>query len=345
LLGPGLAAAVLLAGCIERKERITVRPNGDIQFQVNYQSESWSEMYMGDAWPRLEGGWLAVMRSEVKDDGAEEFFLEAEATVPWGAELPSHYEIEKDPFPGTATRFPTTLIIEERRDGTYYHFKRTYAARDWAYVGKVREEIEERIKDLENAEQAAAEEGVDLAPPTPEQQRERQLLVLKALTDFETVKLEHFTLRALRDAVPDAPQDVCLAARTALRAQAGAIDFDRIAALLAEPDDEAREAALDAEAKGFEQRARQAVEIALRESGWVSESRLRDFFNRLEWHREYFEITDELADDQFKITVVMPGQIVAHNADHASGGEAFWEITGDAFRDREVELMVTSRVR
>ncbi len=52
--------ALCLAGCLERKERLVVRPDGSVKITVNHSSESWDDMYLGDAWPRLEGGWLVV---------------------------------------------------------------------------------------------------------------------------------------------------------------------------------------------------------------------------------------------------------------------------------------------
>ena len=111
-MGLSLIAALLLPGCIERKEHIAVRPDGSVRIKVTHTSESWDEMYLGDAWPRAEGGGLATNSSTLDDDGKETFILEAEAMFPLDTQLPSSYEIGEDPFPGASIRFPTELIIE-----------------------------------------------------------------------------------------------------------------------------------------------------------------------------------------------------------------------------------------
>ncbi|MCZ6835560.1 MAG: hypothetical protein O7G85_07285 [Planctomycetota bacterium] len=345
-LGITALGLIFLTGCIERKEHLTIREDGSVKIEVEHTSNSWDEMYMGDAWPRLEAGWLALDDSRREDDGTESFTLKAEAIFPPDLELPSHYEIDKDPFPGTSTRFPTQLLIERRRDGLYYHFKRTYLPREWAYIGKIREEIEARFQEDEEEFDSAREFAMQtLEPVIAQSEQQREMEMIKALTEFETIKLEHFTQRALHDAVPKAPQDVFLIARQTLREQAALIDFDRIAQLLAQPDDEMRERMLEDEVREYEQRTTNALEMALLGRGRLGGSEVRAFFTRLEWHREYYRITEELADDVFMITVAMPGEIVAHNADDLDGNEVTWELSGDQFRDREVTLMVTSRVR
>ena len=97
-----IVLATLPIGCIERVERLTIKPDGAVQIVVEHKTDSFDEMYLGDAWPRLAGGWLADNWTEIDDDGKETFHLKAEMTYPWGFELPSHYEIDDDPFPGTA---------------------------------------------------------------------------------------------------------------------------------------------------------------------------------------------------------------------------------------------------
>ncbi|MFQ5430862.1 MAG: hypothetical protein ACE5E1_11185, partial [Phycisphaerae bacterium] len=60
-----------------------------------------------------------------------------------------------------------------------------------------------------------------------------------------------------------------------------------------------------------------------------------------------YEITDELGAHRFRIKIKMPGEVIAHNADHwheKDEGYLVWEFNGDAFRDRSFALMVTSRL-
>ncbi len=351
LLLPILLVA-LLSGCIERKEHITIKPDGSVRMIIEHETDSFDEMYLGDAWPRLDGGWLADNWTEIDDNGKETFHLKAEMTFPWGFELPSHYEIDADPFPGTATRFPTTLTIEERRDGTYYHFRRTYTARPWAPIAKLREEVEERLglrdEPPDDDEAKQREFGQEMLAPVGDdsikQELARQRATIEALAEYEVIKIRTFARSALDDVAPDAPQDVWLTVHAALARQTGQLDYDRLLELVVGVDDPVNEEALQAEAEAFDARARDAINVALRESGWISASKINEFFRRLDWHRTYFEITEELADDAFSIEVTMPGEIVGHNGE-ASGSTVIWNVAGDWFRDREYEIMVTSRVR
>ena len=68
------------------------------------------------------------------------------------------------------------------------------------------------------------------------------------------------------------------------------------------------------------------------------------FVRRFRWHKKYYEITEDLADDGFEIAVTMPGAIVGHNGARIEEGAIIWEFTGEMLRDREIELMVTSHV-
>lgn len=345
-MGLSLAAALLMTGCIERKEHIAVRPDGSVRIKVTHTSESWDEMYLGDAWPRVEEGWMATNHSEINDEGKETFILDADAMIPSDAQLPSSYEISKDPFPGTSIRFPTELIIEERRDGTYYHFSRTYTARPWAYVDAIRKEIESRFEDDDEEANSPQELAAELlAPVSPQAERDKQAQFIKALAEYESVKWEHFIRLALADVVPEAPQDVFLNARQALFEATGGLDFEYLIDLMMQEDSEEKDAALEEEAQKFEQGARDGIDQSLRESNWLSGSQIREFFRRLDWHQEYLNITEELEDDAFEITIEMPGEIVADNATGGSGDAVNWSFTGAEFRDREYRIMVTSRVR
>lgn len=330
-----LLGVIWLSGCLERKETITIREDGSIKFAIAHSSESWDDMYLGDAWPRLEGGWFAESSSVVDQEGKETFHLTAEMTLPAEAQLPADYEIPLDPYPATSAKFPTSLTMERRNDGTYYHFKRTYAARKWAYIAALREEIKERLG--LNAE---------ALQPVGKDNPQRQRTELRALAEYEIVKLEKFAGEALKDVQPDLPQDVFLAVRAALLEQSKELDFELLMELIAGAEDDPMfEEELAEEAEEFEVKAMDAIARALREGGYLSGSKTREFFRRFEWHQVYFQVTEDLADDAFMITIVMPGEIIGHNGDKASGSSVTWEFTGERFRDRDYDLMVTSRVR
>ena len=109
-------AGLVLAGCIERKETITVDADGRVAFVVEHVTDSHDELYLGDPVPSLDNGWLVEESVEVDDEGEETFTLRAEAAFPPGLELPSNYAARTDPDPDIALQFPTTLAIEARRE-------------------------------------------------------------------------------------------------------------------------------------------------------------------------------------------------------------------------------------
>lgn len=323
--------ALCLTGCLERKEHLVVRPDGSVKITVTHTSESWDDMYLGDAWPRLEGGWLVVNTSKVDNEGKETFNLKAEATFPPDAELPSDYEIPQDQFPATSTIFPTELTIEERRDGTYYHFKRTYAARPWSYLAQPREMVEKELQGMDDRE-------LDELSPIERRQ------LINTFAKIEIVKLEAFARAAFDDVAPHAPQDVWLDLHAALKSRVELVDYDRIIELMGTADQSADEEALDEVAKKFEVGTKDEIGKSLRRTGFLTGSEIREFFRRLDWHRTFYERTEDISDDAFVISVSMPGEIVGHNGDNISGHQVTWEFSGEMFRDRNYDLMVTSRV-
>ena len=109
-------------------------------------------------------------------------------------------------------------------------------------------------------------------------------------------------------------------------------------------DEDEREAAIEDEAERWEADAFKLLKTSMREFCGYTGSRLRRFTEHYESQRRELQITGDLGDDTFEITVVMPGEIVGANADSISHREAKWTFSGERFRDRDLELMVSSRV-
>jgi hypothetical protein len=81
-----------------------------------------------------------------------------------------------------------------------------------------------------------------------------------------------------------------------------------------------------------------------RAAGW-DEAQTRAFEAAYEREEKRYNITSDLGSHSFKIRVEMPGEIVAHNGDSEEAGAVEWKFSGEAFRDRPYELMVTARVK
>ena len=325
-------ASLLLAGCIERKETITIESDGSVRMQLAFEAESSAELYTGDAIPRLEDGWLVAESVEVDDEGKETYTLQAEAVFAPGGELPANYGSPRDPDLETYLQFPTELTIEQRRDGTYYHFYRRYEPRAWGFLEEARKLLQEELEGMGDTDFEEMS--------TPEQAR-----VIELIATFETLKNRAFARRAFKDALPDAPQDAWLAVNAALEETVHGLDFERLLALITEEDEEERDALLEAEAEAFEKAAIKAMQNALRAHPKVSTSAVNTFAGRYNWQKTYYELTEELADDAFRITVAMPGHLVGHNGSAVDGSTAKWELTGEMLRDAEFEIIITSRVQ
>ncbi len=334
-LTPLLALALSIAGCVERKQHITVEEDGTVRMEVRHETESYNELHKGDAIPSLAAGWLVEEQVETDAEGEKKYRLIAEAVFAPEVAIPANFAPPNDPSADLYLQFPTSVTIEDRRDGRYYHFARTYPGRQWAHI-KVLEKrlLDDRIKDA------------DLKGKKPEDMtHEERLLVIRAFAEFEVAKMLTFARAAFGEITPDAAQDGWLIVHRSLLTVPAELDYDAIAALLASDEEkDERDEALEAEAEKFEAEAMDRLRQGLRQACGYGATRLSRFMERYEWHQHTYEITQDLGDDSFEITVEMPGEIVGSNAATTDGNQVTWKFDGTMIRDRDLELLVSSRV-
>jgi hypothetical protein len=332
MLVAAFAASLGLAGCLEHRETITVDPDGTVTIEARFTTGSEAELYEGDAVPSPAGGWIVDESVEIDDEEKERFHLVAEAVFPPEVQVPANYAVPGDGDTDLYLQFPTTVTIEDRPDGVYYHFHRRYPGRGWAQIEALRELlVEEKLKKLKDT-------------PLEEYTRQDHVLVLRSYADFEAVKMLTFARAAFLEVTPDAPQDKWLKVHAAIHEVKGELETDRIARLMEIEDEQERDEALEAEGKQWEERTLKRLQEAVREHCGYGGRQMSDFLRRYERNRRFFEITSDLGDDAFEITVVLPGTIVGSNADSTEGNRATWKFSGQRFRDRDVELMATSRL-
>src|SRR5688572_18252297 len=130
---------VACVSCVERKEHLSISPSGGVMYKIMYASESPTDLYEGDAVPLIAGGWVAQQIVERDEEGKEKFQLRAQRFLAPGAELPWSFALAHDADAEAYLQFPTTVTIEERPDGTYYHFSRRYGGREWAAIEVLRQ--------------------------------------------------------------------------------------------------------------------------------------------------------------------------------------------------------------
>lgn len=336
-----VAAATLLpnAGCLRRKETITVNPDQSVRIDIEYQGDR-PDLGGPDAMPSKEAGWDAKTVSQEKEDGDKEYTLTAGQTFAPGAALPSSFAAAGDPDAELYLRFPTTLQAERRAGETIYTLRRVYTARPWAYVQFWEDQIlKGDVKKL-------------LDKPENELTTEEQEQILRALATVEVARrLEIFRTAMERSGVEQYEAD-WLEARRALLNHVEEINFEPILALheaaeAAADDSPARQAAeekLNSAISQMSDAGLRAFEDQLAAS--LGEARLTQYDRALQRVRKEYEVTKETGGHAFEIRVKMPGRVIGHNGDKVEeDGTVVWEFDGNAFRDRDHELLVVSRMQ
>jgi hypothetical protein len=328
ILAAGLTALLFATGCLRRKETIQVSADGAVTMELEYRGkgQSWNTL---DALPSKRTGWDLVESMEKRGNDEERVVRSSRRFAP-GESLPENFAEQSDPDRDLYLTFPTTLTREKRGDAVYYHFRRVYAPRPWTYVQAWHDQaFEGDVKKL------AEKKPEDMTP-------EDRARLMKAFADFEAMKQVEFARTAWRKVLPGVPQDHWLLARRALLDAYMEIDFDALADLF--DHSEHQDERLNAEAERIVRRAFER---------WIESASRSGFNARLvgELRREYdrarksYEITEQVGGHAFEITVQMPGRVVAHNADKTGeDGSVIWEFSGESFRDRPLEIMVTSVV-
>jgi len=324
-------AALLLAGCLERVETITVEADGTVVIEAVFKTDELDELYEGDAMPSDAGGWLVQDIEEIDDDGEHHYRLLADSVFGPNTELPENYAVAGDPDTKLYLQFPTSVVIEYRLDGVYYHFHRTYPGRAWARIEALRELlIDEPTKKFKDKDESQIT-------------REDRILMVRSYTDFEVAKLLTFARHAYLATTPDLPQDAWLDVITVFRRLQGELDLAAIAELMEIEDADEREEAIDREVKSWQEKSYTTLQTALRDACGYGGTTMKTFLRHYAAQLKDYRITAGLGDDSFEITVVMPGEIVGSNADTTLLDRATWKFSGRRFRDRDVELMVSSR--
>jgi len=325
--------SVVLTGCVKRTETIRVEPSGVMHLEVVFTGDP-ADIREGDAMLNDPGPWTVKDELRVKNDkGDEELTRTATLVIPAGGKVPGDYAGGDADLGELALNFTTTLQIERRPDGTYYHFKRVYHRRDWARIDYFRHKfLEEPLKKIEG------KEGYEL---TDAERRE----VAQALVDFEAVK----TL-TLAQAAADAmkytlSQDDVLAIHRAITDVFQQVDAERVATILQMDDDQSGQ-----EIERQVQQVNASIEegvaqvFAGRQAGAVLSEAFRA---QLEAQRRRHAVAEDLQDESWQVVVQLPGQIVGHNSLNGTpdGGTVKWEFDGAALNDREEVLMATSVVQ
>lgn len=321
------AGLLALAGCLKRKETIRVDRNGGVAIRMEISGDV-GDFDGGDPLPSRETGWRTEDRIETKDDGKQEKTRVALLRVGPREQIPESYAAPGDPVEELALRFPTSVEVERRPDGVYYHFFRLYEGRELARF-KLYEEL--------------LKKGNEEHKPFEEMSDEQRMQLVKNLIGLNTLQMTEYIDLASDQLVDRWPQHYALLARQATLDYSETLPLEELVALLVEPDSPDRNRAIDEFGQEHQAGAREATQEALERAG-ARRREIELFFDVYDREEQRRKITDDLRDENWEVVVQMPGEIVAHNGASADGNSVKWEFDSNWIMDRDLRLMVTSRV-
>lgn len=314
-----IALAILAAGCFAHEERITVLADGSVIIRVLHDADSDAELYETDAAPTAAGGWLV-------EPGEKPHSLTAVATFAAGATLPDGFAGPRDPLADLYVRFPTEVKVEERADGTYYHFRRVYPRRNWARISILRDKLDNELGD-----------EIDLDKDLDEFTREEIIDGTRIFVRYHhLIELELVDL-AFRDLYPDGAQDRLLAFRGYIERSFESVDYSRLAAEVVGAEDP--DAVFEAFMERIDEQRDERAGAALAATGESNPERTAAFMDRYAW---YVRRVDVMQNETFEISVEMPGEIIGSNAESVVDGTARWNFSAGDLGYGDVELIVSS---
>ncbi len=320
---------VTLGGCVRREESITIHEDGSVDIVVEASGD---RADMEDGLPALARapGWTFTQHLVTEENGKQKINRKLARTVKPGDGLPDTYPVADDSASPLLVQHPTTLEVEERADGTYFHFRRVYRARPWAFVNYWWSSFYESFAGQKPNEM-------------PDEKKEE---FVRGLIDAECHERAEFVKNAAAALDPPLSQDVELSILQAVTDVVRTTDVQGLLEALSQDedaDDGDSGSTLRAIAEGVDNGVADAIEETLRRSG-ESRRRIADFQEHHDRERRRFAFTKDYEDESWDIQLTMPGRVVGHNGKVTDDGEIQWEFDGKQFFDRDIVLMATSVV-
>lgn len=326
-----LLTAVTLPGCLERKETIRVMRDGAAEIRLEYRGDP-ADFDAGDAMPADKVNGWTVESQRVTENDSEKQETKGRIEIAAGKPLPECFAASDDPAAKTSLRFPTEIKVDKRRDGTYYHFRRTYEARQHARF--------EHWNGLAGGDEKLKElTGKDPSEMTDDQRRE----LIGVLRMTEAGKRAEYVDTAAEAMHDKWPQHYGLLLHQAVLDVFSKADMDPLVALLASEASADRDAEINRMGDELVAGTREVMEALLKE--WkVPKSQVSEFFAAYDQEEQRRIVTEDLADEKWHIELQLPGELVAHNGSVAEDGSVVWDFDASVLNDRNQVLMATSRV-
>ncbi|HVU65444.1 MAG TPA: hypothetical protein VHC70_15800 [Phycisphaerales bacterium] len=327
-------ALASLAGCLERFEAITIRPDASALLRSEFRGTPDDFKKTADALPDAATGWTISEHTENDQDGKPRIVRVAELSLTPGAAFPDSYAAPHDPRHASGLLFPTTFKTIRTPEGTRFEFSRTYQRRDEAAYAYSR-------KKLTETSELKAMQGKDPSELTPEQ----RTLLLRSLARVEAEKQVRFIEVGSRALVADGtwPQHIPLLLRAAALDFASSFDISSADTLLRQPASPDRDSRLNQIAARFTSGLEAAVKSEF-EKLHVPEDQRARFGRMADAEKTSRAATEDLSDERWEVRLTMPGTLIAHNADRVEDGALVWEFSADAIMDRDQVIRASSIV-
>ena len=299
--------ALLAGGCFTREETIEVRPDGSAL--VTYEVEgSRAELAAAAGLPGA-AGWKLLEETVTEGKDGEKIQRS------WGLELdnlnlyPRVLAGRDDPFASTAPAMETTLEMDRQQGRTVYTFTRRY-------IGRRAGKFEDLKEDSDTAPlmERAGEEGFDALTA-----EERDNL-FAGLAEYEAAAMWLRVRDALGEAVLAGTLGTTAYEETVARVET--FLQERLTGSYLQTYFAADEQTQDREL------ARLRADLRVQVGRLLPAGDLPGILDLLEEEERRFQVTQDLSDDSFWLTVKMPGTVVAGNALMIEEDEAAWEFSG-----------------
>ncbi|MBX3379477.1 MAG: hypothetical protein KF805_05240 [Phycisphaeraceae bacterium] len=320
------AASLTLTGCLEREEKIAVKPDGSATITLRITGDK-TDFEQGDAMPSAAGGWHLVSTPDPAKP--EKIDITATRAIPAG-QFPGTFATTSE-AESISLKFPTEVWIEDRSDGRYYQFRRVYHKRTDAPYTLARRELQRDPKT-----------ATLLDSPPAKLTDEQRTKLIEEFKASEIEKQRQFILAGMA-AIPQRPQDTGLRILAAATASANSLDTAAALKLLTEPQSKERDQTIEKTANDFFAAVQSAIEKAI-DAEHLTPEEESAFQKAMAHEKADRAITEDINDEGFKVELTLPGEIVASNG-QATGSAVSWSFDGFALMDRDEILMATSRVR
>lgn len=291
---------LVACGCIKRTETVAVLPDGSALLLTQIEGDP-EDFENGDPLPSQREGW-SVKQHTIREASSKQtkHYLTAKRKAPVGAGIPDSYASASDPVADICLRFPTDITIDRQRDGIYYHYQRVYEGREFAQVNYWRDAVLEN-DDMKKIQSKSPEE---LTP-------DERMTLAAGLIKIESLQAAEFLKDAAIQFADRIGQHQWLLARAALMETYESEGIKEKVSRMLESDN----SDIDGDALAEETRAlaEKAMRKSLRENG-VSPIVVNELIDAYYGSRERFEITQDIADEDWTHIVILPGTIIAHNS-------------------------------